>query len=113
MRRDAVELERLDVRERTGPRQVGDLRDRGMRSHVEEHPISRQHSRTTIIQEHLKRLRSHEATRPHDQLGATGRVALPVQGDQPINHVALALSHAGHVDLGGARPHSELFRMLH
>ncbi len=84
-----------------------------MRSYVEEHPISRQHSRTPIIQEHLKRLRSHEATRPHDQLGAAGRVALPVHGDQPVDHVALALSHTGHVDHGGARQHPELFRMLH
>jgi len=50
---------------------------------------------------------------PHDELGAAGLVALEVHGDQPVDHVALPLAHAAHIDHGGARHHPELRRMLH
>ena len=43
VRGQAVELERLDMRERLGSGQAGNRRDRGVRAHIEEHAIARQH----------------------------------------------------------------------
>jgi hypothetical protein len=39
--------------------------------------------------------------RPHNQLGATRLVALQVHVDQSLDHVALTLPHAHHVDRSG------------
>ena len=108
-----AEVERLDVRQWSGGPQAGDRGDRRMRSHVEEHAIAGEHSRPTVVQAHLERLRCHEASRPHDQLGAARLVLLEVHGDEPLDHVALALEYARHVDLDRPRYHPELRRMLH
>src|SRR4029453_2131371 len=64
-----VELEQLDVRERSGIRQAGNRWNRGMRPEVEEHALPFQHSCATLVQTHLQRLRSDESRRAHDQLG--------------------------------------------
>src|SRR6266508_3914444 len=50
---------------------------------------------------------------PHDQLGATRLVAVEVHGDQAIDHVALALPHARHIDRGGIRHDPELCRVVY
>ena len=57
--RHAVELEHLDMREWRGGSQVRDRRDRGTSSYVEEHTVSRQHSRSTVVRTHFQRLRRH------------------------------------------------------
>src|SRR5207253_2092443 len=62
-----VELEQLDVRERSGIRQAGNRWNRGMRPQVEEHALPCERSSTAIVQTHLDRLRPEEARRAHDQ----------------------------------------------
>jgi hypothetical protein len=47
-------------------------------------------------------VRRDELPRPHDQLGAARPVALQVQGDLPLDYVALALPYARHIDRPGS-----------
>jgi len=42
--------------------------------------------------------RAGDALCAHDQLGATCAVLIQVHGDQPIDHLTLALPHVSHVD---------------
>src|SRR5439155_9149273 len=58
-----VELEQLDVRERSGIRQAGNRWNRGVRPHVEEQSLPFHRSCATLVQTHLKRLRPDEARR--------------------------------------------------
>ena len=100
------------LRERPGVREAGDWRDRRTRPHVEENPLARQHARAAVAQTHLQRFRRHEPPVPHDQLGAALLVQVQVQSDQPLDHLALALAHLGHVNRDGARHDPELRGMV-
>ena len=84
-----------------------------MRPQVEENPLARQHARSAVVQSHLKRFRRHEPPVPHDQLGAALLVQFQVHGDQPLDHLALALAHPRHVDRDGARHDPELRGVVH
>ena len=70
VRRQAVEFQRLDVRQRPGVREAGGRRDRRPRPDVEEDPLALQHARAAVAQAHLQRFRRHEPPVAHDQLGA-------------------------------------------
>ena len=61
MRRQVVELQRLDMRERPGRLEAGNVRDGRVRSDVEEDLLAGQHARAAVVQAHLERLRRHEA----------------------------------------------------
>jgi hypothetical protein len=84
-------------------REAGGCWDRRTRAQVEEHPLAPQHPRAAVAQTDLQRFRRHEPPVPHDQLGAALLVQVQVQGDQPLDHLALALAHPGHVNGDGAR----------
>ena len=64
------------------------------------------------LQTHLERFRRHEPPVSHDQLGAALLVQVQVQGDQPVDHLALALAHLGHVHRDRARDDPELRGMV-
>ena len=70
MRRQIVELQRLDMGERPGGLEAGNARDCRVRTEVEENLVARQHARAAVIEAHLKRFRRHKAPGPHDQFGA-------------------------------------------
>src|SRR5205809_6723964 len=67
MRRQIVEFEGFDVRQRARGREAGDIRDCGVRPDIEENPIAGQQPRAAVIELHLKRLRRDEAPARHDQ----------------------------------------------
>jgi hypothetical protein len=59
-----VDLEELDVREWSDIRQAGDRRHRGMRPHIEKHPLARHRTSAAVVQIHPERLPPDEARRP-------------------------------------------------
>ena len=97
MLRQIIEFEGLDMGERPGTLETGNVRDCRVRSEVEENLVASQHARAAVIQVHLERFRRHKTPSPHDQFGAARFVVLQMQGNLAINHVALALANRRHV----------------
>ena len=101
MRRQVIELQSLDMRERSCGLEAGNARNRCVGPDVEEDFVARQRARPAVIQAHLERLRRHKAPASHDQLGAARLIVLQMRSDQRFDHFALALTHLCHVDLEG------------
>src|SRR5262249_45579067 len=76
------ELQQLDVRHGTGPRQAGNRWDRAMGPQVEEDAVACQHAGAAVVQTHFERLRRDETPGAHDQFGAAVAVLFQVHGDQ-------------------------------
>ena len=81
-------------------------------SEVEEHALALQHARAAVAQSHLQRFRLDEPPVAHDQLGTALVIQFQMQGDQALDHLALALAHLGHVHRDGARDDAELRGMV-
>ena len=79
MRRQVVELQSLDMRERSGGLEARNARNCRVRSDVEKDLVARQHARPAVIQAHLERFRRHKTPGPHDQFGAARLVVLQMQ----------------------------------
>jgi len=97
MRRQIVEFESFDVRERPGGLETGNGGHRRMRANVEKNLVAREHSRPAIVQANLQCFRRHKAPVPNDQLGAGRSEVLQMQIDLAPDHVALALQNSSHV----------------
>ena len=113
VRGQPIELQRLDMREGLGSSQA---RDFGMVACVPTLRNTRSPASTRVppsFNLHLEGFRRDEMPRAHDQLGATRLVVLQVHGDQPLDHVALALPHARHLDRPWTGHHPELGRVAH
>ena len=63
MVRHIAELQRLDVRKRSGRIEARHIWNCRMGSNVEKNLIARQHARPAVIQTDLERFRSHEIAR--------------------------------------------------
>src|SRR5262245_60938560 len=113
MRRQIVELERLDVRERAGGLEAWHRRNRRVCADVDEHPIADQHARAAIVEAHLQRLRGHEPARTHDELHAALGVIPKMRGDLRMDHLALALTYRHHVDCDASRLRAVLGAAAH
>ena len=98
MLRQIVELQRLDMRERLGRLQTGNVRKGRMRSDIEKDLVGREHARSSVIQDHFERFRRYETPVAHDQFGTARFVILQVLGNLPLNHLALAPANRRHVD---------------
>jgi hypothetical protein len=98
MRRQIIELQRLDVREGSGGLEPGYARNRRVRADVDEHPVADQHPHVAAVQLDLERLRGHEPARAHDELGAARLIVLQVRGDLVVDHATLAIADGRHVD---------------
>src|SRR5215470_8803451 len=96
-----IELQSLDVRERLGRFQTWNVRNRRVRSDVEENFISRELTRASVVQIHLKSFRRHETSTAHDQFGAARAVDLQVLGNLTFHHLALAPTNRCHIDGNG------------
>jgi hypothetical protein len=107
MRRQIVELQSLDIGERFGSLEAGNVRKRRVRSEIEENAVAGQHARSAIIKAHFECFRRQETPAPHDQFSAARLVVLQVHGDQALDHGALALADFGHVDRDGTRHRAE------
>jgi hypothetical protein len=74
-------------------------RDCRVRSNVEKHPLTDQLPCAAVIKVYFQRLWGNEASTAHNQFGTTRAVVLQVQFDLAIDHIALALTHRGHIGL--------------
>src|SRR5262249_51376043 len=98
MRRQKIKLERLDVRERAGGLEPGYARNGRVRADVDEYAVADQHPPAAVVQLHLERLRAHEPTRAHDELGAARLEVVQLPGDLVVDHFALAVADRRHVE---------------
>src|SRR5262245_16422255 len=108
-----IELQSLDMRERSG---LLEARHRGncrMRSNVEEHLVARKDACPAVIQAHLERSRRHKSPTAHDQLGTALLVTLQVPGNLGRDHVTLALAYGRHVDRDRTADRAELSRVTY
>src|SRR5882762_2808681 len=97
MWRQVVELQSLNMGERSGGLEARNARNYRVRSDVEENLVARQYACPALIQAHLERFGCHETPSPHDQFGAGRLVLLQMEINFAINHVALALANLCHV----------------
>lgn len=95
----AIELQHLDVRDRRAG-EAGKRRDERAGPQVEEDAVARQQAGTAIVETHLDRLGGDEAPFAQEQLDAGLAIALQVEGDLRLHHLALACEHVGHVHAG-------------
>jgi hypothetical protein len=96
-----IELERLDMCERPGCFEAGNIGDRRARPDIDEDLVADEHAGAAVVQAHFDGLRRHETPGAHDQFRAARLVVLYVLGNLGFNHVALALANHRHVDRGG------------
>ena len=108
-----VQLQRLDMCERSGRLEAGDARNYRVRSDVDEHLVARQHAGPAVIQAHLECARGHEPPGSHDQVGAARLVVLQMVGNLGVDHVALALANRRHVDRDVTGHRTELRSVAH
>src|SRR5262249_22879442 len=107
----AIELEKLDIRQRPGVRQPRDRRNGCVGPEVEEDPVASENARPTAIQSNLHGPRCDETSRAHDQFGTARLVVVQVRGDLGFDHLALPLQYASHVGLARARHKPEVRRV--
>ena len=108
MRRQVVELQGLDMRERSGVLQAGNVRNCGVGSDVEKNAVPRQRARPSVAQGDLQRLGRRKTRASHDQFGAARLVGLQVESNLAAHHVALALTNLRHIGGYGAGRRTEL-----
>jgi hypothetical protein len=113
MRRQAVELQRLDVAHRLRIGEAGDVRHRRVGSDVEKHLITREAARAAVVELHLEVFRRREVPGPHDQFDTALFVCLQRHRHHAVDHGALARPHLGHVDGQGTGHRAEACAVPH
>ena len=108
MRRQMVDLQCLDMFERSCRIETGDVWNRCMRSEVEENLFSFENACASAIQRNLKRFRSRETPGAHDQFRAGRLIEFEVLGNLAFDHRALALANRNHVNGRRAGHHADL-----
>ncbi len=108
MCRHDAEVQGLDMGERPGSLEAGNIRDCRVGSDIDEDLIAHQRAGATLIQQHLDGFRRHEPPFSHDQFGTARLVCLQVEGNLAVDHLALALAHPCHVGCHGTRHRAEL-----
>ena len=103
-----VELQCLDMSERPGVGQAGNIRDGRMRPDIQHDLIAREGARAAVVQLDLDGPGRHEPPCPHDQVSAAPLVGVEVEGNLAIDHGTLAPAHLCHVRPDGAVHGSEL-----
>src|SRR5262249_39891876 len=101
MLRQIIELESVNMRERVGRLQVGNIWNGRVGSDIEENLVSYQLARAAVVQIHLKGFWRYETAAAHDQFGAARAVNLQVLRNLALYHRALALTNNHHVDGDG------------
>src|SRR4029079_10468797 len=113
MPRQVIELESLDMRERLGGCQPGNVRNCRVRADIDEHLVAGKKAGAAIIEGDFESLRRHETRSPHDQLGAALLVVTQMRGHLGLDHLALALADDSHVDHDRTGGHAELGGVAH
>jgi hypothetical protein len=106
MQRQMVELQRLDMRQRSRGIEAGNVWKGRVRSEVEEDGVRRKHACASVIQGDLKRFRPRETPGSHDQFRTACLVYLQVRRNLSFNHLPLPLANCTHVNRyrAGRRP---------
>src|SRR5262245_66340000 len=113
MRRQIVELQRLDVREGPGALEPGHTRNGRVRADVDEHAVACQYPRAAVVQLDLERLRGHESAGAHDQLCTTRLEVAQMRGNVLVDHSPLTVTNHRHVDRDPTRLDAVLDAMAH
>ena len=85
-----IELERLDVGERAGRLEAGNVGNGGVRAEIEDDLAAGEPTDAAVVERDLDRLRADEPSAAHDELGAALLVGLQVERDLAFDHVLLA-----------------------
>jgi hypothetical protein len=105
---NVIKLQRLDMRERTGLAQARHGVDFRSRPCVDDHVRAAQHARAAAAERDFNRARRDETAAAEDELRARLVVNVDVHVDQAGDHLAFALAHGAHVDVGIALGDAEL-----
>src|SRR5688572_3979653 len=102
-----VELQRFDVSQGLAIGESRHFRNCRASAQVEEDPVTRNPSSTAVLRTHFDQRRRDESSFADDQLGTAVCIVLAVDGNQVIDHLPLATTHALHVDADVARGDAE------
>ena len=98
-----VVLDRLhlpDMGKRSSVRKTGDVRDRRPRAEIQKQPIGDKAARSAFGKLRLDRARGHQEAFGKEVLEVRHRKLLPMDRDQAIDHLALAITYTLHVHGG-------------
>src|SRR6476660_9048954 len=101
------EFERFDVGQRSGAAQPANVGNGGVRTQIEIDALSLDAPCPSLRLLNFDSLGSNKATFAKNKFQTVGRKSRLVNRDQAIDHFALALLHAGHVQGPGADAQSE------
>ncbi len=108
MRRRIVEIQCANVGKRLRITKTGTVRNRRVRSDVDDDLVAAQRACSAVVQLHFDRFQRNETPAAHDQLRTARRVRLQMKRDLAFDHAALALAHFRHVRRDGARHRAEI-----
>ena len=108
MRRKMVELEHLDVGQRAGRLEAGNVGNGGVRAEIEDNRAAGEPTDAAVVECDLHLLRADEPPASHDELRAALRVGLQVERDLAFDHILLAPANFAHVRLDVAHQRAEL-----
>lgn len=98
MAREAIEFERLYMRERFRRTKSGEIRNGRVSAEIQEHTVASQGAYSAVSQPHLNGIWSDEATLAQDQFGPAFLVLVHMHTDEPIHHPPLAGSHLSNLN---------------
>src|SRR5262249_27868057 len=82
-------------------RNIGNCR---VRSDIKEDLVGREHTRSSVVQFHLKRLRRYKTPTAHDQFSTAFPINLQVLSTLTFDRFTLASTNRCHVDSEGTDP---------
>src|SRR5262249_50072316 len=106
--RELIQVQSLDVSQRSRLREAGGVIDPGARPGVDHDGLAVERRGPAPVERDLDGLRRHEAPVAHDELRAALAVLLEMERDQPVDHLPLAVANGGHLDLPVAGSNPEL-----
>src|SRR6516225_6816064 len=89
------------MREGLSRLQAGHIRNCRMRSDIKEDLIGREHTRSSVVQFHLKGFRRYKMAIARDQFGAALLIDLQVLRNLAFHHLTLEPTNCCHVDSDG------------
>src|SRR6516225_5971320 len=92
------------MREGLSRLQAGHIRNCRMRSDIKEDLIGREHTRSSVVQFHLKGFRRYKMAIAHDHFGSALLTDLQLLRKLSCHHLTLAPSYCFHVDSDGTSP---------
>src|SRR3954452_20741015 len=108
MVRKLVQLKGFDVCQRPRLQEARGRVDFRSRARVDHDGLPAQDASPSVGEPNLDRLRADEPALAHDELGPARRISLSIDPVQVVDHLALTIAHAGHLDFPRPRGDAEL-----